>query len=123
MLKADDGDHDRAKSFAARFSGTLIAIWPVVTEVAHFVSRAGRDVLLSMILRGDLRIEDFHAEDIERMRGLLAKFGTMDFADASLVAIGERLDLYDVVTLDRRDFAIYRSRSGRAFVNRFGEAS
>jgi predicted nucleic acid-binding protein len=47
----------------------------------------------------------------------------MDLADASLVAIGERLDLYDVVTLDRRDFAIYRARSGRAFINRFDETT
>ncbi len=32
----------------------------------------------------------------------------MDFADATLVALGERLHTNLVFTLDRRDFTVYR---------------
>ncbi len=39
----------------------------------------------------------------------------MDFADASLVALGERLKLRKVFTLDRRDFRLYRPRHVRSF--------
>ncbi len=38
----------------------------------------------------------------------------MDFADATLVLLAEALDARDVLTLDRRGFAAYRTRMGRA---------
>jgi predicted nucleic acid-binding protein len=38
----------------------------------------------------------------------------MDFADATLVLLVEALDARDVLTLDRRGFAAYRTRKGRA---------
>jgi len=55
------------------------------------------------------------------MRTLIAKYDTMDLADASLVAIGERLNILDVIALDRRDFSRYRTRTRRAFRNHFPE--
>ena len=55
------------------------------------------------------------------MRALTAKYDTMDLADASLVAIGERLDILDVIMLDRRDFSRYRTRARRIFTNHFPE--
>jgi uncharacterized protein len=38
----------------------------------------------------------------------------MDFADATLVLLAETLGAHDVLTLDRRGFATYRTRRGRA---------
>lgn len=122
LIKADDANHSKAKRFAGQFTGSLITTWPVVAEAAYFLSQPGRRALIAMIQDGHLLVEELKVVDLDRMRALLAKFPTMDFADASLVSLGERLDLYDVITLDRRDFAIYRGRSGRAFVNRFHEA-
>jgi predicted nucleic acid-binding protein len=55
------------------------------------------------------------------MRRLTAKYNNMDLADASLVAVGERLDVLDVITLDRHDFSRYRTRNRRAFTNHFPE--
>jgi predicted nucleic acid-binding protein len=39
----------------------------------------------------------------------------MDFADASLVQVADRLGLTEIFTLDRRDFAVYRLSKNRAF--------
>jgi predicted nucleic acid-binding protein len=39
----------------------------------------------------------------------------MDYADATLVAVGETLGIRDVLTLDRRGFSVYRCASRRAF--------
>jgi predicted nucleic acid-binding protein len=55
------------------------------------------------------------------MRTLTAKYESMDLADASLVAVGERLGVLDVIALDRRDFSRYRTRSRQAFTNHFPE--
>ncbi len=57
------------------------------------------------------------------MRTLTAKYENMDLADASLVAIGERLGVLDVIALDRRDFSRYRIRTRRAFTNHFPECT
>jgi hypothetical protein len=38
----------------------------------------------------------------------------MDFADATLLLLAEILGLDDIFTLDRRGFAAYRTRDGRA---------
>lgn len=45
----------------------------------------------------------------------------MDLADASLVTVGERLGILDVITLDRHDFSRYRTRNRKAFTNHFPE--
>ena len=39
----------------------------------------------------------------------------MDLADASLVALAERIDLRKIFTLDRTDFAVYRIKRGHQF--------
>jgi predicted nucleic acid-binding protein len=39
----------------------------------------------------------------------------MDYADATLVAVGETLGIRDVLMLDRRGFSVYRYASRGAF--------
>ena len=41
----------------------------------------------------------------------------MDLADASLIWVAETTGVLDVVTLDRRDFGIYRTARGKALRN------
>jgi predicted nucleic acid-binding protein len=39
----------------------------------------------------------------------------MDFADATLVQVARREALYDVFTLDQRDFGVYRLKQNKSF--------
>lgn len=48
------------------------------------------------------------------MSQILAKYPGADLADASLVIVAERLGVTDLATLDRTDFSIYRTRTGRS---------
>jgi predicted nucleic acid-binding protein len=124
LIHAGDADHVRAVQFARSFTGRLITTWPVLTEVAYLLVKANRrgiGVLLGMILDGHLSVADLDSDDVQYMRTLTAKYESMDLADASLVAVGERLDVLDVIALDRRDFSRYRTRSRRAFTNHFPE--
>ena len=76
-----------------------------------------------MVLDAHLSIAEIDSQDVRYMRTLRAKYDTMDLADASLVAVGERLDVLDVIAVDRRDFSRYRTRSRRAFTNHFPDAT
>ena len=126
LLHAGDADHERAVQFARGFTGRLITTWPVLTEVSYLLDqsdRRGVAVLLGMILDGHLSVAEIDSADVQYMRTLRAKYDTMDLADASLVAIGERLGVLDVIAIDRRDFSRYRTRTRRAFTNHFPEAT
>ena len=122
LIHARDADHERAVQFARSFTGLLITTWPVLTETSYLLEqsdRRGVGVLLGMVLDGHLLTADLDARDVEYMRRLTARYDGIDLADASLVAVGERLGILDVVTLDRRDFSKYRTRTRHAFTNHF----
>jgi predicted nucleic acid-binding protein len=44
----------------------------------------------------------------------------MDLADASLVLLASRLGIREILTIDRRDFDLYRLLDGREFVQVLG---
>ena len=52
------------------------------------------------------------AKDLERVNQILEQYADsqLDFVDAVIVAIAERLRITRVLTLDRRDFSIMRPR-------------
>ena len=58
--------------------------------------------------------------DLPRIRAILDKYSDLpaDFADASLVALCERISSTDVASVDG-DFTIYRTRDRRVFRNLF----
>ena len=77
----------------------------------------GQQLLWKIILHGDLLLEHPSPGEIVRMSELMSKYSDrpMDFADASLVALAERLSLDRIFTVDRRDFSTYRLHSKKAF--------
>jgi predicted nucleic acid-binding protein len=108
--------------FSQAFTGLLITTWPVITEVCYLLgqsNRRGIGVLLGMIEDEHLAVADLDPQDVGYVRTLMVKYDTMDLADASLVAVGERLGILDIISLDRRDFSRYRTRTRRVFTNHF----
>ena len=84
----------------------------VITEATHllaFSARAQR-ALLKWVAAGGLEIADVTPTDVSRAVDLMERYESlpMDFADATLVVLAERLGARTVFTLDRRDFAVYR---------------
>jgi uncharacterized protein len=122
LLHARDVEHERAVQFSKVFNGLLITTWLVVAEVGYLLeqsNRRGIDPLLGMVLDGHLVVADLGNDDVQNMRRFVVKYDTMDLADASLVVIAERLGVLDIITLDRRDFSRYRTRSRQTFTNHF----
>ena len=119
LLRKTDSHHARAVEFVKRFTGRLITSWPVLAEASHFLNEHGRLALLAMLRRGALDVEELHRLDLERIEEFLRKYRGSDLADASIIVLAERFGVTDVITVDRTDFGIYRTRSGRVFVNHF----
>ncbi len=77
----------------------------------------GQELLWKMILHGDLLLEHPSPAELVRMSELMSKYSDrpMDFADASLVCLAERLSLDRIFTVDRRDFSVYRLHGKKPF--------
>ena len=105
------------RTFRSPFYTTL----PVLGEAMYLLGRrvgwAAQEGLWKIILHGDLIIEHPSPAEIVRMSELMSKYSDrpMDFADASLVALAERLSLDRIFTVDRRDFSTYRLNGKKAF--------
>ena len=83
----------------------------VLTEAAHLTGRPAE--IMAKVASGALRIGLDVAEDAARLERLLSQYGPrMDLADACVVRMSERFGASKVLTLDRRDFTVYR-RNGR----------
>lgn len=116
LFDRSDRHHQRCLSFLQHYRGILISTVAVVTEVTHLLDFDVRTQIdfIEWIARGAVTLEHVSTEDILRVIELSKKYADLplDFADASLMAIGERLDVRDVISLDK-DFGIYRGRNKR----------
>jgi hypothetical protein len=115
LFRARDAHHQAAKSALESTRAALLTTWPVVTEACHFLRQDGKRALLSFIRRGALRLEPLSMDDLPRLDELLSRYEQMDFADATLVVLGERTGVAEIFTIDRRGFEAYRMRGGRRF--------
>ena len=90
----------------------------MLTEATHLLNRVrgGAVACLDFFVRGGAVLVPTSRETLVRCRELMEKYADlpMDYADATLVALGEELGTNLVMTTDRRDFSVYRLDQGRA---------
>lgn len=118
-LDARDEAHDEAAECLDRFSGRLCTTSAVIVEAMYFVSGVseGPESLANFAQAVNLSIhESTQASQLTLAAALMKKFADtpMDFADATLVLLADRLKTYEIATLDRRGFRTYRSPLGKS---------
>ncbi len=115
---AKDTYHQQVQNFLARCTSNLLTTMSCITEVMYLLSSNWR--VQNQFLRGvELRVFAFTAllpEDLVRIAQLNERYADLpgDFADLSLVAISERLNVSAIVTLDS-DFDSYRRYRNQPF--------
>jgi uncharacterized protein len=109
-LNRNDPHHEWAVALMKQVRAPLLTTEPVLTEVAYFLraDRVDVDVLFQLLERNVLRVELTSAGHWPRLRSLMARYKQMDLADASIVALSERQMRSQVLTVDRKDFSVYR---------------
>ncbi len=111
LFNADDRHHDWAEAILKELRPPLWTCEPVLTEVAYLTRRASE--LLALVGSGALRVELDLAEQWSAVSALLDRYGPrMDLADACVIRMTELDRRSQVLTIDRRDFSVYR-RNGR----------
>lgn len=113
-LDAADAQHELVRAFFADFKGELISTWPVLTEVCHLLPQRSIAPFLRWVGAGGLTLVELPAATTMVLADRIDKYADlpMDLADASLIWLAEARGLLDIVTLDRRDFGVYRTERG-----------
>jgi hypothetical protein len=111
-----DLNHDCVLAVVQSINEPLLLPSFVLPEVCYLIaSRLGhqamRKFIANLVVSG-VQIESMMATDLERVGQILEQYADsqLDFVDAVIVAIAERLRITRVLTLDRRDFSIMRPR-------------
>ncbi len=118
LFDRSDKYHQASTAFIKKNHSELITTLASITEVMHLLdfSRDAQADFLSWVDAGAVSVETITTDDFQRIRELMAKYSDlpMDFADACLVFVGEKININKVATIDR-DFDVYRLKGKRSF--------
>lgn len=115
----DDRYHALCIEFLKEIKEPLVTTWPVLTECFYLLNFSWevQDDLWLFIQRGGIDIYPIEKEVLSQCRELMKQYRNlpMDLADATLVALGDVLEVPRIFTLDHKDFSIYRFKQKRRF--------
>lgn len=118
-LHRGDAWHSAAVRFFREWRGELLTTWPVITEAAYLSESQKARLAIMQWLQRNLQAVAQDAQDASRIERYYRKYADQepDLADLSLLALAERTGVREVLTVDARDFAVYRLSSGRTLSN------
>jgi hypothetical protein len=123
ILNERDPNHQNVKNALKLIKEPLITTYPVLTETCYFLlARGGKTSptnFLHQVTKGIVKVFNLEEIHLVRMVTLMERYADlpMDFADASLVVLAESLKDGRILTVDRRDFNIYRWNDSHIFDN------
>jgi len=119
-LDRADQEHDRVAPVIDAFRGTLCTTGAVITEAMHLLKhdRNGPRRLAEFVQAAGVHVfESTQPHQLFSAASLMEKYSDtpMDFADATLVLLGNEAGINQIVTLDRRGFRSFRTAKGKPF--------
>ena len=114
MTNSKDNNHARVLDVAVKINDNLIVPVTVLPEVSYLIgSRLGHKAMrqfLGNLAASDVAVEMVTKADLKRVTEILTTYADskLDFVDATIVSLAERLNITRILTLDRRDFTIIR---------------
>jgi uncharacterized protein len=118
----DDRYHERALEFIKAFKGELLTNYAVITETTHLLDFSVRAQIdfLQWIYDGGISVMEIPIDDLIRAMEIMRKYSDLpgDFADATLIALCERLRIKEIASVDK-DFTVYKLKNKQGFRNVF----
>ncbi|AJE85192.1 PIN domain-containing protein [Streptomyces physcomitrii] len=115
-FNAKDDRHTDCLRVLETHPGPLLVPGPILTEVCYLLeTRAGTRAegqFLRALETEELSLVALTSQDLSRMVELVEQYEDLPLgaADASVVAVAERLGVHEVATIDHRHFRVIRPR-------------
>jgi predicted nucleic acid-binding protein len=116
LTSAKDRSHEDCVTIAGQIDGQILVPDTILPETAYLLmTRRSHRVMRSFIRELQLplwNIISLEQGDLGRVYQILEQYedAKLDFPDATIVAMAERLNIQTVLTLDRRDFRVIRPK-------------
>ncbi len=122
LFDESDPLHRRCREFLRDYRGRFLTTEAVLTETLALLSTAQQLRCLAWLgdaAQGHLLAVDREPLDVRAVEKLTRKYvdRPMDFAAASVVLLATRTGVREILTADRRDFAVYRLRGRMRFID------
>ena len=114
-------NYERVLDFIINLREQLILPMTVLPEVCKLLtSRLGYPTtrqVLSELVNSNVLIEGINKTDLKRVMEILNQYADseLDFVDATIVAIAERMNITKILTLDKHIFSIINPQHCAAF--------
>ena len=112
-----DPRHHAAKAFLKGYKGEILVPAPVVVESCYFLSTTAKIRLIDWLVKGRSRVIELTHDAYPDIGAILARYADVDpdFTDAAVVWLADKIGCRSILTVDIRDFGIYRLKGGKRF--------
>jgi predicted nucleic acid-binding protein len=106
-----------AREFLRNNRHPLLTVTPVIVETCFFLDPDNKARLLEWIQRGAIAVAEVPASAYADIRALILKYAehNIDFADVAIVWFAEKIGCRAILTVDVRNFSVFRLGKGRRF--------
>jgi len=120
LIDKNESKHDICVRWLKNFSGKLYSTESVLTEVLYLLnfSVKAQTAAIDFVLKSVVEIIPSSIESMKKVKILIKKYSDlpMDYADATIVCLAIDTGIYNIITLDQKDFNIYRFKKKHSFV-------
>jgi predicted nucleic acid-binding protein len=113
LLYPRDREHRVASAYFEALGEQVLLPTVTLSEIAFLASRVGGNDAVIEVMRAvqyEFSLVDLSSSDYTRALEILSKYHDtrIDFVDACVMALAERLRISRILTFDRRDFGLFR---------------
>ncbi len=120
LIDKSESKHDICVRWLKNFSGKLYSTESVLTEVLYLLnfSVKAQTAAIDFVLKSVVEIIPSSVESMKKVKILMKKYSDlpMDYADATIVCLAMDTGIYNIITLDQKDFNIYKFKKKQSFV-------
>jgi len=119
LIDRSETRHAESVQWLKNFSGWLYSTEAVLTEVLYLLnfSISAQCAALDFVLESVVEIVPANTKSLQKTKNLMKKYADlpMDYADATIVCLATETRIQNVITFDRKDFAIYKLPKKQSF--------
>lgn len=117
LFRRSDRLRAAAREYLKAHTYPLATVAPVIVEACFFLDPRGKSDLLEWIMRGGLAVAEVPIDAYADLKTLILKYADhdIDFADAALIWFAAASGRCSILTVDERDFGVYRLKGNKRF--------
>jgi uncharacterized protein len=112
LIDRSESMHKRCVEWFKDYEGEIYSTEAVLTEVLYLLNFSvnAQAAAIDFVLGSVVTLIPIDIKSLQKIRSLMLKYSDlpMDYADATIVCLAMETGLRNIITLDKRDFGIYR---------------